>query len=128
MIQAYRVTTYIAVNDEPKKEYWCDGYGLTEEELPQVITTTYSFQDCFDKQLPTLAIQTNKTSFRKKPYVEVWYDWENVKYYYHFDSITIEKHYEPYDITLDELFKKYSADQCIQYLKERGMTACPILK
>lgn len=30
-------------------------------------------------------------------------------------------------ISMEELMK-HSADQCIQYLKERGMTACPILK
>ena len=128
MLQAYKVITYIAVNDQPKKEIWRIGYGLTEDELPRVVTTTWSFQDCLDKQLPTPAIKPYKTLFRKRPYVRVEYDWEDVKYYYDFDSITIERHYELYDITLDELFKNYSAEQCIQYLKERGITTCPILK
>jgi hypothetical protein len=128
MLQAYKVRTYIAVNDNPKKEIWRIGYGLTEDELPRVITTTFSFQDCFDNQLQTPAITTHKTFFRKRPYVRIEYDWEDVKYYYDFDSITIERHYELYDITLNELFKSYSADQCIQYLKERDMTTCQILK
>ena len=128
MLQAYKVRTYIAVDDQPKKEIWRIGCGLTEDELPKVVTTTFSFQDCFDKKLPTPAITTHKTFFRKRPYVRIEYDWEDVKYYYDFDSITIERHYEPDDITLNELFKKYSADQCIQYLKERGITTCPILK
>lgn len=128
MLQAYKVKTYIAVNDQPKKEIWRLGYGLTEDELPGVVTTTFSFRDCLDKELPTPAIKTGKTFFRKRPYVRVEYDWEDMKYYYNFDSITIERHYEPYDITLNTLFKSYSADQCIQYLKERGMTTCQILK
>ena len=128
MLKAYKVRTYIAVNDQPKKEIWRIGCGLTEDELPRVVTTTFSFQDCFDEQLPTPAIKPCKTFFRKRPYVRVEYDWEDVKYYYDFDSITIERHYEPDDITLNELFKKYSADQCIQYLKERGITTCPIIK
>lgn len=128
MLQAYKVRTYIAVNDKPKKEIWRVGYGLAEDELPRVVTTTFSFQDCFDKQLPTPAIKAYKTFFLKRPRVRIEYEWENVDYYYNFDSITIERHYEPDDITLNELFKKHSADQCIQYLKERGMTACPILK
>jgi hypothetical protein len=34
----------------------------------------------------------------------------------------------PWDITMNELFEDFSADECIKYLKERGMTACPILK
>ena len=128
MLQAYKVKTYIAVNDKPKKEIWRIGYGLTEDELPRVVTTTFSFQDCLDKQLPTPAIKAYKTFFRKIPYVRVEYDWEDVKYYYDFDSVTIERRYEPYDITLNELIKGYPADQVIQYLKERGITTCPILK
>lgn len=128
MLQAYKVRTYIAVNDQPKKEIWRIGHGLTEDELPRVVTTTFSFQDCLDKPLPTPAIKPRKTFFRKRPYVMIEYDWEYVKYYYNFDSVTIERHYEPYDITLNELFKGYSADQCIQYLKERGITTCPIMK
>ena len=128
MLKAYKVRTYIAVNDNPKKEIWRVGYGLTEDELPRIVTTTFSFQDCFDKELPTPAIKTYKTFFRKRPYVSVEYDWEDVKYYYDFDTVTIERQYEPYDITLDALIKCYPADQVIQYLKERGITACPILK
>lgn len=128
MLQAYKVITYIAVNDEPKKEISKVGYGLTEDELPRVVTTTFSFQDCLDKQLPTPAIKTYKTFFRKRSYVGVEYNWDDVKQYYGFASITIERHYEPYNITLNELFEEYSADQCIQYLKERGITTCPILK
>ena len=128
MLKGYKVYTDIAVNDGPKKRILRIGYGLTEEELPRTVTTTWSFQDCFDKRLPTPAIKTDITMFRGRPYVEIVYEWDKVDRYYSFDSLTIERHYEPYDITLDELFKEYSADECIQYLKERGMTACPILK
>ena len=128
MLKAYKIRTYIAVNDQPKKEVWKIGYGLTEDEVPRIVTTAFSFQDCFDKQLPTPAITTHKTLIRKKPYVRVEYEWDDAYYYYNFDSISIERHYEPYDITLNELFKRYSAEQVIQYLKERGMTACPIMK
>lgn len=128
MLKGYKVKTDISVNDGPKKRILRIGYGLTEEELPRVVTTTWSFQDFFDKNIPTPAIKTDTTLFRNRPYVEVEYAWDDVDRYYNFDSITIERNYEPYDITLDELFKEYSADECIQYLKERGMTACPILK
>lgn len=128
MLKGYKVYTDISINDGPKKRIFRIGYGLTEEELPRVVTTTWSFQDCFDKNIPTSAIKTDTTLFRQRPYVEVEYAWDDVDRYYNFDSITIERHYEPYDITLDELFKEYSADECIQYLKERGIIACPILK
>ena len=127
MLKAYLVKTYIAVNDKPKREVGY-GYGLTEEELPRVVTTSWSFQDCLEKKLPTSSITHGTTLFRKRPYVEIEYSWDWHDRYYNFDSLTIERHYEPYDITLNELFKEYSADESIQYLKERGMAVCPILK
>ena len=128
MLKAYLVKTYIAVNDKPKQEVCGYGYGLTEEELPRVVTTSWSFQDCFENKLPTPSVVHGTTLFRKRPYVELEYSWDWHDRYYNFDSLTVERHYEPYDITLNELFKEYSADESIQYLKERGMTACPILK
>lgn len=128
MLKAYKVKTDISVNGQPKKRIYKIGYGLTDKKLPRTVTTTWSFQDCFDKQLPTPAVKTDTTLFRKRPYVEIEYSWDKVDRHYNFDSIIIERHYEPYDITLNELIKEYSADECIQYLKERGMTACPILK
>lgn len=128
MLKAYKVRTYITIDDKPKKELFRIGYGLADMELPNVVTTICSFQDCFEKEFPTRAIKTDTTFFRKRPYVEIEYAWDQVDRYYNFDSITIERHYEPYEVSLDELFKDYSADECIQYLKERGMTVCPILK
>ena len=128
MLKAYKVKTDISVDGKPMKRILRVGYGLTEEELPRVVTTIWAFQDCFDNKVPTPAVKTGTTLFRQRPYVEVEYAWDKVDRYYNFDSITIERHYEPYDVTLNELFEDYSADECIQYLKERGMTACPILK
>ena len=32
------------------------------------------------------------------------------------------------DVPLNYIMEHFSADKCIQYLKERGMSACPILK
>lgn len=126
MLKTYKVKTYIKVDN--KSRLVDISYGLTENELPNVVATTYSFKDCFNTTLPTSIITTDTTLFRKRPYVEIEYNWDYCDRYYSFDSLTIEKHYEPYDITLNELFRQYSADECIQYLKDRGMTTCPILK
>jgi hypothetical protein len=128
MLKAYKVQTYITVNNQPKEKLFRIGYGLTEGELPDITTTICSFEDCFNTQLPTSSIYTGTTQFLKRPYVEIEYSWDWHDRYYNFDSITIERHYEPYDITFNELFEEYSADQCIQYLKERGITTFPILK
>ena len=45
MLKAYKVKTYIAINDKPKRKIREIGYGLIEDELPRVITTLWSFQD-----------------------------------------------------------------------------------
>ena len=126
MLQAYTVKTYVSINGKPKKEIWNFDYGLTEEELPRIVTTTFSFQDCFDKQLSMQGITTGTTFFRKRPYVRIRYDIDIQLCYYNFDSITIERHYELDDITFNKLLNEYPADQCIQYLKEHGITTCPM--
>lgn len=126
MLKACKVKTYIKVDN--KNRLVDISYELTENELPNVVATTYSFKDCFNTTLPTSIITTDTTLFRKRPYVEIEYDWDYRDRYYSFDSLAIERHYEPYDITLNELFRQYSVDECIQYLKDRGMTTCPILK
>ena len=128
MLKAYKVRTYISINNKPKFETFRVGRGLTEDELPRVVTTSWSFQDALNQKLPTPDVKTGTTLFRKRPYITVEETWCDTRRYYNFDALTVERHYEPYDITLDELFKSYSADECIQYLKERGMTTCPILK
>lgn len=128
MLKAYKVRTYISVNNKPKIELFQLGYGLADIELPNVTTTVWTFQGCFDNQLPTPAVKTDTTLFRKRPYVEIEYAWDKVDRYYNFDSLKIERHYESYDVTLNELFADFAAEDAIQYLKERGMTTCPILK
>lgn len=126
MLQACKIKTYIKIDN--KSRLLDISYGLTEGELPNVVATTYSFKDCFNTELPTSYITTDTTLFRKRPYVEIEYDWDYCERYYSFDSLTIEQHYEPYGMTLNELFRQFSADECIQYLKDRGITSCPILK
>lgn len=42
-------------------------------------------------------------------------------------SFTYHVHYTPYDgLTLDAIMKRFSAGKVLQYLKERGMSVCPI--
>ena len=41
MLKAYKVRTYISVNNKPNIEVFQIGYGLTEDELPRVVTTSW---------------------------------------------------------------------------------------
>lgn len=129
MLKPYKVTTYVSVNGGPKNRMWSVGYGLTEDELPNTVETSYTFQEALTKKLPTPDVKTDTTFFRKRPYVKISYSLFYEDEYYNFDAITIERRKEPWtDATLKDIHDCSTADQFIQYLKERGMTSCPILK
>jgi hypothetical protein len=61
-------------------------------------------------------------------YIDYTDAWDKVVYT-HFNTLSYKTEAEEWtDVTLDWIIKNLSADECIQYLKERGMAACPILK
>jgi hypothetical protein len=75
-------------------------------------------------------VWNDSTFFRNKPTIRVSYNdaWDDVEYR-NFDKMSYKREFEEWKyVSLDWIMKHLSADQCIQYLKERGMTACPILK
>jgi hypothetical protein len=128
MLKAYKVYTYITVDNKYKYEPLRYSIGLTDDFKPKVTTQTYTFQELIDNNAEGIDyVITGKTFFLKIPYIKIQH-WPEDGFHYNFDSITIEKHYVPWNITMNELFEDFSADQCIQYLKDRGITACPILK
>lgn len=129
MLNPYKVYTYISVNGGPKTQVWSVGYGLTEDELPSTVELSYTFSEALTKKLPTPDVTTGTTSFLKRPYVKIQYSWCHEDKYYNFDTITIERRKEPWvEATLKDVHDHSPADQFIQYLKERGITTCPILK
>ena len=127
MLKPYEVSTYISVNDGQKTQVSQFGLGLTDRELPCVITSHYSFQEALTQLLPTPAITTGTTSFLKRPYVKIQYSWCEEDTWYNFDHITVEHHYEPWKhATLNDIMEVADAEDFIQYLKERGMNTCPL--
>lgn len=71
----------------------------------------------------------NDTTFwRKKPTICVRYcdAWDDV-IYKHFNTLSYKQEYEEWtDVSLQWIIKNLPADQTIQYLKERGITTCPM--
>ena len=127
MLKPYKVHTYISVNGGPKTQVWSVGYGLTEEDLPNTTEVSYTFQEALTKELPTPHITTGTTLLFKRPYVEISYSWCHEDVYYNFDHITIERRKTPWTTaTLQDVHDYSTAEQFIQYLKERGITACPM--
>ena len=127
MLKPYKVYTYVSINNGPKTRIWAVTYGLTDEELPNTVELSYTFQEALTQSLPAPNITTGTTWLRKKPYVRIQYSWCHEDEYYNFDTITIERRKEPWkEATLKDVHDYTTADQFIQYLKERGITTCPM--
>lgn len=129
MLQAYRVYTYINVDGDRQAMPFKTKTILVEDCGPTLIEEVYKFQEIIDNKAAGLDyIIVGKEWLFQRPYVKIQYYWNHEDIYYQFNTLTVETHYKPCNITMNELFDNFSADKCIQYLKERGMTACPILK
>lgn len=127
MLKPYKTKVYVSIDDGPKIDTYGRGYGLTEDDVPSVFSISYTFQEALNAKPLSPDICVGTTLFRKRPYIEVRYDWCDEKRYYNFDKITIERRKEPWrDATLKDVHDYSTADQFIQYLKEHGITTCPM--
>lgn len=129
MLQAYKVTTYITVDGERQHMLYDTKVILVEEFGLKTIEEVYTFDEIVKNKAADLNhIIVGKDWLFRRPYVKICYSWCHEELHYHFNTLTVEKCYTPCDITMNDLFDCFPIDKCIQYLKERGMTACPILK
>ena len=127
MLKPYKVYTYVSVDDEPKRQLWYAECGLTEDEPSIVIEKSFTFQEALVHKWVTPYITTGTTFFLKRPYVKIEYSWCSEDKYYSFERITLERRVEPWNNpTLKDIHDCSTADQFIQYLKERGITTCPM--
>lgn len=130
MLQAYKVHTLVSINNKAPYRLWLsEQTGLAEDFEPKIVNKIYTFDEVVDSNAAGLdCILVGRLWPFKIPYVKIQYSWSAEERYLEFDSLTITKVYEPYNITMNELFDEFSAEQCIKYLKDRGMSACPIIK
>ena len=73
-------------------------------------------------------IWNDKTFWTKNPTICIRYAdaWDDV-IYKHFDTISYKQEYVEWtDVPLEWIINHLPAEQTIQYLKERGITACPM--
>ena len=66
------------------------------------------------------------SAFRKRPIIGMSFNGVT-KYYRTFESVSIRTVYKEIPLTLQEIMHKFDADLVIQYLKEHGLTACPLI-
>ena len=132
MLKVYTVSSYVSIDGEDWQHIGYDGYTVSGDNLAEkLLFENFTLEQCYEysqgKKLD--GIWLSKTFFRKKPmlYIGEWF--YEAKRYTSFSTISYKYVYEEWDsVSLEWIMKHLSADQCIQYLKERGITTCPILK
>jgi hypothetical protein len=132
MLKIYLVTNYVSIDGADWREVGYGGYQAADQKPGDIEVHNLSF-DKVREYLETNrldGVRNDATLFRKRPIISVRYTgaWDAVGYR-HFDTLSYKREFKEWtDVTLEWIMKNLSADECIQYLKERGMTACPILK
>ena len=132
MLKIYQETDYVSVNGEPWRVISYGEIASDEEFETQLLLDNLSFDEARDylSQNALRGVWNDETYFRHKPIITVnYYSGFEPARYKRFKTISYKTVYKEWTtVSLDWIMKHLSADQCIQYLKERGMTACPILK
>lgn len=132
MLKIYTTKYFISVDQEPEWLLYHGGLKMQDDGMPtsKLIYDNISFQDLYNLESCSFSLYCGlyrgTTLFRKRPYIEVRYDFEMVKRYYDFKSLTFKCILKEHNyVTLKEILNRFPAEQTIQYLKEHGLNTCP---
>lgn len=132
MLKVYTVKSYVSINGGDWQQVGLSGHIMTDNNpTEKVILNNATFDECYKyvSQHSLNGICLYSTLFKKKPIIYINDNHLYEHRYDHFDTISYKYVYEEWeDVSLNYIMNNFSADKCIQYLKERGMSACPILK
>ena len=138
MLKIYTITRYYQLDGQDiwfkvggTSEVLEDRDGLSNEE---VIFDAWSWQELIDyfKEHNLYGFDVGQTLFRKYLYLRC-YDADDL---YglganfcqgDFETLTYKRVYtEDKNVSLDHIMKRFPAEQCMQYMKERGLVMCPL--
>lgn len=131
MLKIYDVCDYISIDGAKWREVGGGGYRITDEEVEdRLVLDQASFEQAREylSKNALWGVKNDSTLFRNKPIIRVSYvdAWDYVDYR-HFDTMLYKRKYtERKDVSFKWLMEHLTADQFIQYLKERGITTCPM--
>ena len=130
MLNIYKVTPYVSIeNGKWQEVYNRGGLRMCEFEGNHeiMLLNNATFEECYNT--PLIGVYKDTSFFRGKPLIRFEYSYCDDETYRSFDSISYKLVYtEIKDISLQMIVSEFPADKAIQYLKERGITACPIIK
>lgn len=133
MLKVYTVDSFVSIDSDAWKSIGTIGYKMKDDMdgvSEKIWFENITFKQCFEL-LETESfdgIYKDYTLFRNRPLISIrTLDYD--RRYETFNSISYKDVYkEDSSVSLDWIMKHCSAEQAIQYLKERGITACPIAK
>lgn len=131
MLKVYEVRSYVSVDDAEWRRVGRIGYCCTDEDRDvKFILDKSSFDEAREYLSNNFldGVYNSETFWRSKPTIAVYYRdaWDGVAYR-NFNTISYKNVYtEDKNVTLGWMMENLSAEQTIQYLKERGITACPM--
>lgn len=132
MLKVYHVYDYVSIDGAKWRTVGgYGGYKITDEEVEtKLVLDNVSFEEAreFLSQNPLDGVLNDSTLLRNKPTIVVRYQdaWDWVEYR-RFDTMSYKREYKEYEnVSFKWLTEHLSADQFIQYLKERGITTCPM--
>ena len=132
MLKVYTITDYVSIDGSDWREVGYGGHHVSDKKLPDTIVNHWSFDELREylSKHRLIGVKRDETLFCHKPIIYVNYTdaWDSVGYR-RFKTLSYKRTFQEWnDVTLEWIMKNLSADECIQYLKDRGMTACPIMK
>ena len=131
MLKIYTVVSYVSIDGAKWRSVGQVGHYCTHEDRDvKLILDKSSFDEVreYNKSHFLDGVWNISTFWRNKPAIAIKYRdaWDDVVYK-SFDTMSYKNVYtEDKNVTLEWLMKHLTADQTIQYLKERGITACPM--
>lgn len=130
MLKIYDVCDYVSIDGAKWREVG-GGYKITDEEREDLLVLDKaSFDEVYEflNHGRLHGVWNDSTLFKHKPVIRISYeDAFDVVTYRHFDTMSYKiKYTERKDVSFQWLMEHLSADQFIQYLKERGITTCPM--
>lgn len=133
MLKIYDVTDYVSIDGTKWRVVGGYGYHVSDKTPEnKLIFDNITFNEAYEYlSSHTLDGMREDTSFiTKKPLIYIRYQgaWDSVAYR-GFNTISYRREFkENANVSLEWIMKNLSADKAIQYLKDRGMTVCPIMK
>ena len=132
MLKVYTVSSYVSIDGADWEEVDYGFYAVRDDNpTEQIFFENFTFKQCYEylQEHNLKGVWLSQTFFKKKPILYIGDDFFDSQRYTSFNTISYKYVYKEWEsVSLEWIMKHLSADQCIQYLKERGITACPIIK